>query len=690
MNQSEDALGNVSTYTYDDDNGNLLSFEDPLNNITSYSYDDLNRLVEVTDPLLNSSYYDYNSVSYLTTTRDPRSSSDTDNTYRTLLVPNELNILDTLTDQLSKDTSYLYDRSRNLTNVTLPNGLEVNYEYDNANRLTRKALDGGKYFTYAYRSGTNYLQRVTDQSNKKYDFSYDRAGRIIYTKDNFNVSLNYAYDRSNNLTAISGGNSVQYGYNNNNTLSSISFGDLNINYHYDESGRVFNISYPENNYRYLSYLPNGWCYRIQDTAFPGKYRFDYSYDNNGNISDIKSWAGDESFTYDENSRLLTWDLTPRAGSGVPSASESYDYDDAGNLTAKGSQDFNCNNANQITNTGFEYDYNGNLTRDGTYIYSYNAENRLTEVRRVSDNSVVATYSYNYDGLRKSKTVNGQTTNFQWDAFGNLVRESNSSGEIAQYYYDTGGKIVGLKKNNQYYTTHSNLRGDVVSVTDSVYTVAQYHYDPWGNQIFYSGTLSQPIQYAGYYYDEETGLYYLKNRYYSPALGRFLTKDSIKYIDIRYPDTLNGYTYVYNNPLNYVDPIGHFVIAIPAGLAVAAKAAVIAGLATAAAGATAHLVKEISNRFHSDDSQSSDNKTTETPNTFSDDLKDIAENPSDWEQTGRSVVESLNRNNRGGKSIEDEFTNKKTGRKIYQHTLETPEGGLYETPHYRPYPKQIIR
>lgn len=69
---------------------------------------------------------------------------------------------------------------------------------------------------------------------------------------------------------------------------------------------------------------------------------------------------------------------------------------------------------------------------------------------------------------------------------------------------------------------------------------------------------QPFRYAGYYYDDETGLYYLQSRYYSPILGRFLTKDDPSFIKYESPQTLNLYSYCGNNPVNFNDPTGQFV------------------------------------------------------------------------------------------------------------------------------------
>ncbi len=497
-------------------------------------------------------------VSNLTKSRDPRSSGSQDDTYRTGFTPNSINQLNTLTDPLNRNISNTYDRTGNLTRISLPNGLEINYTYDNANRLTRKDLDGGRYFNYTY-DGANELTSVVDHDNRTYAWDYDGAHRLKNTTDTFNHRLDYQWDKSSNLTTLTGtgAGNVSYQYGSDNRFLSLTLPDAsNISYHYDESGRVFQIRYPGSyNYRNTGYLPNGWCSTIQDNAFPNHVKYYYEYYDNGNIRTISSWAGTEYYEYDANGRLTKWrhDSNPDT---------NYQYDAAGNLITKGSATFTYNNANQITNTDYTYDNNGNLTGDGTYRYTYDAENQLIETRRASDNNLIAVYSYNHDGSRRSKTIysgqTSQTTNFHWDSFGHLVRESDSGGTtLANYYCDANGKIVGLKKNNQTYLYHDNLRGDIVSVTDTNNNIqAQYNYDPWGTQTSYPGTLTQPFRYAGYYYDEETGLYYCKSRYYSPALGRFLTKDSIGYIDYSDPQTLNLYSYCGNNPINRTDPNGN--------------------------------------------------------------------------------------------------------------------------------------
>ncbi|WP_378211765.1 RHS repeat-associated core domain-containing protein, partial [Anoxybacteroides rupiense] len=147
-----------------------------------------------------------------------------------------------------------------------------------------------------------------------------------------------------------------------------------------------------------------------------------------------------------------------------------------------------------------------------------------------------------------------------DANGNVVQS---------YVYGENGQLLAMKKGNVTYFYHYNAHGDVIALTDAQgNVVARYEYDTWGQIRSQTGALAteNPYRYAGYQYDEETGLYYLIARYYYPTHGVFLSMD---------PDpgdsddilTQNGYTYANNNPVMLVDPDGHFVwMAINAGFA----------------------------------------------------------------------------------------------------------------------------
>ncbi|HBW36731.1 MAG TPA: hypothetical protein DEF89_16075, partial [Desulfosporosinus sp.] len=117
-------------------------------------------------------------------------------------------------------------------------------------------------------------------------------------------------------------------------------------------------------------------------------------------------------------------------------------------------------------------------------------------------------------------------------------------------------LISMTRNGSTYYYHYNGHGDVIALTDtSGNTVATYQYDAFGNVLNSTGTVDNPYRYAGYRYDEATGLYYLNARYYDPETGRFTTADTFHgYAGD--PQSLNLYAYCYNNPLAYVDPDGH--------------------------------------------------------------------------------------------------------------------------------------
>ena len=175
-----------------------------------------------------------------------------------------------------------------------------------------------------------------------------------------------------------------------------------------------------------------------------------------------------------------------------------------------------------------------------------------------------TFEYNADGLRVSKTVDGVVHNYVYSG-GKLVQKAYGDTKL-DFSYDAYG--------NPYTFTYSdgtisfvyhyvlNLQGDVVRlVTDDGITVATYAYDAWGNIIDMDYTYkavadANPLRYRGYYYDSETGLYYLQSRYYNPQWGRFINADS--YIATGQGMLGNNmFAYCLNNPVNMSDPAGNW-------------------------------------------------------------------------------------------------------------------------------------
>ncbi len=138
---------------------------------------------------------------------------------------------------------------------------------------------------------------------------------------------------------------------------------------------------------------------------------------------------------------------------------------------------------------------------------------------------------------------------------NLVSETDASGQVIAYYtWDSQGRPVSVTKNGQTYYFDLNAHGDVINLAGG-----SYSYDPWDKVLLEPTTgpgADNPIRYAGYYFDKETGLYYLRARYYNPDIKRFLTIDPDTG-DQRDPQSGNLYSYCGNNPIIKVDPTGEW-------------------------------------------------------------------------------------------------------------------------------------
>lgn len=186
-------------------------------------------------------------------------------------------------------------------------------------------------------------------------------------------------------------------------------------------------------------------------------------------------------------------------------------------------------------------------------YTYNVLNQLQNYKNnITGKS--ASYSYYVDGLRKSKTVDGLTTNYYNDG-SNVIIETDGSNNL------TARNIIGLKNigrqensgNINYFLY--NGHGDITQVVNGEgKTLNNYEYDIYGKEKETKEQIKNPIRYGGQYYDEESSLYYLRARYYSPDLMRFMSEDTYRG-DISNPGSLNYYAYCCNDPVNRIDPSG---------------------------------------------------------------------------------------------------------------------------------------
>jgi len=287
------------------------------------------------------------------------------------------------------------------------------------------------------------------------------------------------------------------------------------------------------------------------------------------VRKITDWV-DGNYTttygYDEHNRLATV--------SAPAFSRTYGYDAWGNLTnhtASGqgetgsyslSYATNASGAplnNRINNAGYSYDAAGNMTNAGSY--AYDAANRMKTAGGVTND-------YDGDGNRV-KHANGSGTLFYlWSSvLGEPVAEVTSGGTYRAYVYGPGGGQILAQQSYDglFYWVHTDHLGSGRKLTNTSGAVAyRGEFDPHGQTLLEipTGSYLNSHKFTGYERDWATGLDHAKARTYHHNKGRFMQADPLGLgaADATDPQSLNRYSYVGNDPVNFVDPTGMYAIA----------------------------------------------------------------------------------------------------------------------------------
>ena len=304
----------------------------------------------------------------------------------------------------------------------------------------------------------------------------------------------------------------------------------------------------------------------------------YTYDEARNITSERVWTTDdtkplrEKYTYDKKNQLTRHD------SKTQNATFVYTYDSAGNIKSVKRYAFTTGAlpSSALETRSYVYDsswgdlltkYNGktvghdaigNMTSYNGSTYTWQGR----ELRKITNGSNTYSYKYDADGIRTSKTVNGTKTEFFLN--GSQILAQKTGDTTMLFFYDSTGKRVGFANGDTLYYYLYNVQGDVIAIMRAAtgQVVARYSYDAWGkctvtNATGYTVGNKNPFRYRGYYYDTETGLYYLNSRYYSPKFGRFINVDSELAGVGGNTQGYNLFAYCFNNPVNMSDPDGNW-------------------------------------------------------------------------------------------------------------------------------------
>lgn len=561
----ETAAGTVlkqTSGTFDGD-GDLTSATDPLGDTTSYGYDALGLPTSEVQPVSATSAittsFGYDPAGNLTRYTDGDGNA-TIYTYNSWNLPESMIVPATAANPGLPDRTFTtsYNADGEPVQVTSPGGVSVSATYDALGNLTSQAGTGAEAPT-ATRT-----------------FGYDAAGNLTSASTASGTDT-FSYDDRGLLLSASGpSGSSSFGYNADGDLTSQTSPLGLTSYGYDRDGRLASLTDP-----------------ATGTALS------YSYNPESQLSSISYGSGGavQSFGYNSLHELTSDTLT--APGGGTEASISYGYDADGNETSKTTTGFTGSAANTYTydqanrltswNNGsttvsYGYDADGNRTQVGSQTYSYDARDEL-----ISGGG--STYAYTPRGTLASVSTASGTTNSTFDAFGELVTQGST-----QFSYDALGRLLSDQGAAFSYSGTSNdvtsdgsydysrdPSGGLIAVaagltpggqpSQSVLAMTDQHsdvvgefsqagttlagsasYDPFGNVSASAGLLGD-LGYQSGWTDPVSSDVKMGARWYNPATGQFLNRDTASNSPIPYSIAANTFDYGNDNPLTTTDPLG---------------------------------------------------------------------------------------------------------------------------------------
>jgi RHS repeat-associated protein len=577
--------GSIEDLNYDPV-GNLVTRIDPLGRATSYSYDALNRLTQTTAPDGTVTAYGYDKQNNTVSVTDGEGRS-------TLFAYDGLGRKISRTSPDTGTTLYSYDSAGNLLSATDANGVTVQREYDVLNRLVAVHYpDASQDVSYTYDENGFIGQLTTVQDSAgTTTYSYDSHGRLIQesrTLDSQVLVTDYSYNDNSELVGIiyPSGRLITYERNNSGGITSVSST-------YNDETVVLAQG--------MTYLPFGprtamtlgsslsqsksydQLYRLTRSTTGTVYDREYSYTLDSQVAAITNLAEptkSQDFSYDAQNRLV--------GATGNYGQLAYNYDTVGSrvsetrdgLTSSYSYTAGSNRLAQVVGTevtDFSYDAVGNTIAENDTSLSYDQSNRVTSVAVQGQNA--ALYSYDSRNLRVKRTTDGKTSYAAYDQAGQLIAEIDDQGQLLYEYVYLDSTLLNMFSYVEepelisclddvpeggeqscsgqiftgpvlYYFVNDHLGTPQMVVDETGQVAWQGDYLPFGEVQVVVDQVGNSIRFPGQYLDDETGLHYNWNRYYNPAIGRYISADPIG-LD----GGINLFAYVGGDPINGIDPWG---------------------------------------------------------------------------------------------------------------------------------------
>ena len=544
---------------------------------TNYEYDAWGHLVKTTDSTGYDSgitTYDLNGNALTVTDANGNVTTNTYDSLNRILIANTVHSNDS---SKNVNKSYEYDEMGRVQCINI-NNEQTLYLYDDLGRkITEESSTGFKGYYYegiSQNVSSYFIGRNHQIVYENIFYTYDDEMRVVQVKEGGNLTASYAYDENGNKISETLANGVvsTYSYNACNKVTKLvtksgKFDISSYEYSYyldgsdackvrNENGIIETTSYDYDGLKRLTKesISNG---KTADT-------YSYEYDDYGNRSKMVANGSEEYETvYDYT---VNGKYTALLQKEIKTVKETPSAVTSNNGLAISPTDLITSTAADAKReeTAYSYDANGNqitkITADKTETNTYDSLNQLIGF---TDGKTTASYKYDVDGLRISKTVDGHSIDQIWNDNKQIAVDADGSNPYKAQIYIRGTNLLAgcefvqaVKSDYTYYT--QNAHGDVVNLTDNNGAVTKtYQYDAFGVEKNIDDTDTNAFRYCGEYYDKETATIYLRARYYSPSTGRFISRDSFAGSN-NDPLSLNLYTYCHNNPVSGTDSTGHFL------------------------------------------------------------------------------------------------------------------------------------
>ena len=511
-------------------------------------------------------------------------------------------------DNVVWSSQFTYNAVGNITEETGTAGT-WRYSYDTQGQLT-EATNGTVTYTFTYDDAGNILTASDGSQTHTYTYGDASWKDLLTAYDGHALQ----YDGSGNPTTYYNGRDWTFGWTGGRTLSSASSssdtGESNIGYTYDLDGIRTGKTVTEKVYHTHAYTETR---TVAPTCTADGYTLHICSCGDSQKTDVISKTGHKAVKNTVAPTCTAQGYTQETCTVCGAVRRTdfvaalvHDYKKAGNVYTVCSR---CGasyspGGGGIGGVGGGIGGGGlgpTITPTSKPSVEYDAEEGMNETippvvdEEVPDETLPpeeenAVSTQSADRILESETTVSYSYIY---ASGKLLQEkvtTNGTTETHNFFYDNTGKPYAMQVNGTTYYYVTNLQGDVMGLVDtSGNSVASYTYDPYGKVLIATGTLAEknPLRYRGYYYDSETGFYYVSSRYYDPEIGRWINADNqiagVGGEVLGY----NMFAYCMNNPMNMSDPTGNWpkwVTKLAAAVAVVAVVAVVAAVTVATAGA----------------------------------------------------------------------------------------------------------